>query len=111
MQNPTLINPVSDLLKAALACVARGWYIFPLLEQAKEPDLALCPHWSQDSTNVPEKVKELWTKSPNANIGIDLGKSKITVLDFDQGEAPANLGLDGFAVKSGRGQCNRNESF
>jgi hypothetical protein len=104
MENPTLINPVSDLHKAALSCVARKWYIFPLLEQAKEPNLSLCPRWSQESSNDPQKINEWWTKYPNSNIGIDLGKSNITVLDFDRGEAPANLGLDGFGVTSGKGQ-------
>lgn len=96
---------MSDLLKVALNCIEKGWYVFPLLEKQKTPDLALAPHWSENSSIDPEKIQEWWTKSPNANIGIDLNRSNLTVLDFDSGDAPPNIGLpETFTVKTGRGQ-------
>ena len=96
---------MSDLLKVALNCVSKGWYVFPLLEQGKKPDLSLAPHWSEDSSNSAEKITEWWTTKPAANIGIDLGKSNLTVLDFDACEAPDGLGLpETFVVKTSRGQ-------
>jgi hypothetical protein len=93
-----------NLLETALKCVQRGWYIFPLQAKGKRPNLALCPHWSTDSTNDAEKVREWWTKSPDANIGVDLGKSNLTVLDFDAGDPPPELGLpDTLTVRTSRG--------
>ena len=96
---------MSDLLKVALNCVEKGWYVFPLQEREKKPDLSLVPHWSEDSSNDAAKINEWWTKSPNANIGIDLEKSDLTVLDFDGGDCPPNLNLpETFVVRTGRGQ-------
>ncbi len=96
---------MSDLLKSALNCIEKGWFIFPLLEKEKKPDLSLAPHWSEDSSNDVEKITEWWTKNPNANIGVDLGRSGLTVLDFDDGEPPPNLGLpQTLVVRTSRGQ-------
>src|SRR6266404_407538 len=96
---------MSDLLKSALNCVDKGWYIFPLLEKDKKPDTSLAPHWSEDSSNDVAKITEWWTKNPNANIGVDLGRSGLTVLDFDDGEPPQNLGLpETLVVRTSRGQ-------
>jgi Bifunctional DNA primase/polymerase, N-terminal/AAA domain len=94
-----------NLLETALNCVKRGWYIFPLEPGKKTPNLELCPHWSQDSSNDQNKVHEWWTNSPDANIGIDLGKSGLVVLDFDAGDPPPNIGLPKtFTIRTGRGQ-------
>jgi AAA domain/Bifunctional DNA primase/polymerase, N-terminal len=42
---------------------------------------------------------------PCNNIGIDLGRSNLTVLDFDAGDPPANLNLPKtFTVRTGKGQ-------
>src|ERR1700693_3728655 len=96
---------MSDLLKSALNCIEKGWFIFPLLEKEKTPDLSLTPHWSEDSSNDIEKITDWWTKKPNANIGVDLGRSGLTVLDFDDGEPPQNLGLpETLVVRTSRGQ-------
>jgi Bifunctional DNA primase/polymerase, N-terminal/AAA domain len=95
----------ATLLETALNCVKRGWFIFPLNPRMKTPNLELVPHWSQDSSNDQNKVREWWTKSPDANIGIDLGKSNLTVLDFDAGDPPLNIGLPKtFTIRTGRGQ-------
>ena len=94
-----------SMLDTALNCVRRGWYIFPLLPGKKTPNLELCPHWSQDSSNDPEQIREWWTNSPDANIGVDLGRSTLVVLDFDAGDPPPNLGLPRtFTIRTGRGQ-------
>jgi hypothetical protein len=93
------------MLKVALSCVQRGWFVFPLQERMKTPDLSLAPHWSENSSNDSKQIEERWAKSPAANIGVDLGKSNLTVLDFDSGDAPPNIGLPAsFGVKTARGQ-------
>lgn len=81
------------IAEAALDCVARGWYVFALGERSKEPDGEFSPHGFNSSTIDPEVVRRIWTKKPNANYGIDLGRSNLTVLDFDNGRPPADLAL------------------
>jgi len=94
-----------NLLEVALNCARRGWFVFPLLPGKKTPDLELCPHWSQKSSNDPAEIRKWWTKSPDANIGIDLAKSNLTILDFDAGDPPPNIGLPKtFTIRTGRGQ-------
>lgn len=83
----------SPLMQAALACVARGWYVFALGERAKEPDPQFSPHGFNSSTNDPNVVRHIWSVKPNANYGIDLRRSGLTVLDFDNGVPPAELNL------------------
>jgi hypothetical protein len=98
-------NP--DLLSTALVCVNKGMYVFPLEFGKKTPHLNFCPHWSKDSTNIKTKVEEWWGPDgdPRCNIGVDLGKSGLTVLDFDAGDPPPNLGLPAtLTIRTGKGQ-------
>lgn len=94
-----------SMLESALACAQRGWFIFPIEPKGKQPIARLAPHGFKNSTNDPEVIQSWWSQVPTANIGIDLGRSNLTVLDFDSGDAPANLGLpETFAVRTSRGQ-------
>lgn len=91
-------------LSVAHICLEKGWYVFPLGECSKVPDSELAPHGFQSSSNDPIQIHAWWTKRPNANIGIDLGRSNLTVLDFDKGEPPAELNLpETLKVKTARG--------
>ncbi len=97
-------QPDNLILKAALRCVEKGWYVFALNERAKEPDKEFSPHGFNSSTNDPEVVRAIWTRKPSANYGIDLGRSNLTVLDFDNGKPPAELGLpETLQVSTSRG--------
>ena len=88
----------------ALKLVSCGWYVFPLGVKSKVTDAALAPHSHQSASNDVAQIERWWTASPDANIGIDLGRSNLTVLDFDKGEPPAELGLQNhFQVKTARG--------
>ncbi len=99
-----LLLAQSQFMAVALRCLEKGWYVFPLGERSKTPDGALAPNGFNSSSHDPNQVREWWTKSPNANIGIDLGRSNLTVLDFDNGKPPVELGLsDKFQVNTSRG--------
>ena len=96
--------PSVTLKDVALKVVANGWYVFPLGVKLKTPDGNLAPNGFQSASNKLEQIEEWWTASPDANIGIDLGRSNLTVLDFDKGEPPAELNLPAtLTVKTARG--------
>jgi hypothetical protein len=98
-------NP--NFLETALRCIERRWFIFPLEYKKKTPHLQFAPHWSQDSSKDRAKIMEWWGPDgdPCNNIGIDLGRSNLTVLDFDAGDPPANLNIPKtFTVRTGKGQ-------
>jgi len=93
-----------QMMEIALRYVNVGWYVFPLGVKSELPDANLAPHRFKSASNDPEQIKAWWTASPDANIGIDLGRSNLTVLDFDNGLPPAELGLqDRFQVSTSRG--------
>lgn len=100
MNNPT---PQQQF---AASCAKYGWFIFPLGVKSKVADTTLAPHSHLSASNDATQIEQWWAASPNANIGIDLGRSNLTVLDFDQGEPPAELADDlkgRCTVKTARG--------
>lgn len=58
-----------------------GWNIFPIKPNQKEPPLI---KWRIESSNDPSQIKRWWAKWPDANIGLDCGKSGIVVIDVDK---------------------------
>jgi putative DNA primase/helicase len=84
-----------------------GWYIFPVHgitddlqctcgnpqcdHKGKHPYAPLAPNGHNSSSNDPNQVKAWWIAAPNANIGVDCGKSNITVLDCDGAEGTSIL--------------------
>ena len=94
----------SNQLTAALVCLDKGWWVFPLFEKTKRPHSELAPNGFNSSSNDPNQIREWWAKSPRANVGIDLGRSNLTVLDFDHGRPPAELNLpETLLVNTSRG--------
>ena len=82
--------------QAALELAEAGWFVFPVQERGKQPLV----RWRDESTSDPEKVSGWWDRWPNANIGIDCGKSRLVVVDYDGVEPPQ---VDTLQVKTGRG--------
>jgi hypothetical protein len=83
----------SPQLNSALICARLGWYVFPLGEKSKQPDSEFAPNGFKSASNDPQQITQWWTAKPNNNVGIDLGRSGLTVLDFDNGTPPAELNL------------------
>lgn len=68
-------------LDQALAYTESGWAVFPLRPNTKLP---LTQHGFKDATTNPERVRQWWTKYPNANIGLATGQtSGVVVVDVD----------------------------
>lgn len=76
-----------SLLASALFAHEKFDYIFQCGEKSKQPNPATAPRGVNSSTNDRATVEKLWTEYPNANIGIDLGRSGLTVWDIDHGLA------------------------
>jgi putative DNA primase/helicase len=69
------------MFKAALEYAKMGWFVFPLKERDKVP---LTSNGFKDATTDPEVIKAWWQRWPNANIGIDCGRSSLIVIDLDK---------------------------
>lgn len=73
---------MTDFLEIALACIARGWYVFPCKPRTKEPRIA---GGFKSASNNEQQVRAWWAQWPNANVAIATGASGLTVLDLDHG--------------------------
>ena len=73
---------MSTFLDIALSCIRRGWYVFPCWPQSKEP---MTHHGHKDASNDEAQIREWWTRTPNANVAIATGPSKLAVWDCDHG--------------------------
>jgi len=77
------------MLNAALEYAARGFAVFPLVENNKRP---ATNHGCKDATRDPEKIRRWWRARPSANIGIATGAiSDIVVVDIDARRWPRVL--------------------
>lgn len=74
----------SSLMDAALAYAERGWKVFPLQPDAKEPYPG--SRGFQDASSDPDQIREWWTAAPDSNIGLATGRgSGLYVIDIDEG--------------------------
>jgi hypothetical protein len=85
---------MSGHLNAALNAAKRGWHVFPIAAGRKKPPLI--PDNLNAATTDKAKIREWWTKWPDANIGVSCGPSGLVVLDVDtrNGKRGGNSLLD-----------------
>jgi Bifunctional DNA primase/polymerase, N-terminal len=100
------------MIDSALQWIADGFSICPLHVRGKRPQGRLAPNGFKSATLDPDVVRDWWTESPNANIGIATGAG-FFVIDLDNDEAIADFdelaqrhgGMPPtFTVATGRGQ-------
>jgi hypothetical protein len=88
---PAEAGPVPEVVDTGMsphakAAVDKGFHIFPLAPKSKVPPRG--SHGFQDSRAPSDPlVLEPWNQESNYNIGLDLGASNRTVLDFDKLES------------------------
>lgn len=71
----------NQILEAALACVRRGWAVFPC-----KPDKSpYTPHGFKDASRDEKQIKAWWTRWPDAMIGLPTGTiNGVWALDIDR---------------------------
>jgi len=86
MAHPSLHSDMDrSPLEVALDLAARGAFVFPCHSsgaQKKRPQGGF--RWSITSTNEPARIREYWTRFPDALIALDLGKMGLYVIDPDR---------------------------
>lgn len=78
----------NGLLQSALMYAGMGLYVFPLKVGQKSPAFK---GWKNQSTTDAGIIKGWWTQNPEFNIGIDCGKSGLTVIDYDAANGKKGL--------------------
>ena len=78
-------DDLSELGRAAMWYVTHGYAVFPLKPRSKEP---MTRHGVNDWTDDPESVRAVWSKYPDANIGIACGRPSggLVCIDLDEHE-------------------------
>ncbi len=72
------------MLEIAVACIQRGWFVFPCKPKTKTPQIYGAFHIASDDEG---QIRAWWTKFHNANVAIALRKSGLAVFDCDHGNA------------------------
>lgn len=76
----------NPLLDAALIYAERGWQVIPLKPRLKIP---LQKEWQKKASSNPDTIRNWWSETPDANIGIVTGeKSNLFVIDVDDKTGP-----------------------
>ena len=76
------------MMQAALMYAGMGLSVFPLKPGQKSPAFR---GWKDQSTTDAETIMQWWSNNPAFNIGIDCGKSGITVIDYDAANGKQGL--------------------
>lgn len=78
------------MLDHALAALARGWHVFPVVEYGKEPHPIAGP-WGQAATGDVRRVLDWWNRAPAANVGLAAKGSRLLIVDCDIAKTDMNL--------------------
>jgi hypothetical protein len=75
---------VTSTLDYALAYIARGWSIVPLVPKTKRPAVKLQPYLTGERRMTPDEATAYWTANPDHGIAIVTGApSGLVVIDVD----------------------------
>lgn len=89
IQLPTRSSAVSPAGTFALAYAAKGYHVFPCGPDKKP----LTEHGFKDASTDAEVVRAFWECHPDAQVGVDCGRTGIAVVDLDK-----KNGKDGVAA-------------
>jgi hypothetical protein len=75
------VNVPNDVLDAALAYAARGWFVYPCLPRSRTPFKG--SHGHKDASIDPATIRRWWGACPDATVCIATGASGLLVIDVD----------------------------
>jgi len=84
-----------DNLEAARGYAQSGWFVFPLAQGGKTPIVA---NGFKRATRKLGVIDQWWEHWPAANIGVDLGRTGLVVVDVDDWKAVGELTRLGFLL-------------
>ncbi|MGA2571125.1 MAG: bifunctional DNA primase/polymerase [Terracidiphilus sp.] len=73
------------LLDVALDCIRRGWYVIPCKPRDKDPLIRTGKGGYTNASNDETQIRAWWAKWPDANVGVAVRPSKLTIVDCDHG--------------------------
>lgn len=83
-------------MDSAISLSVRGWKVFPCSPGSKIP-LKGWTGWEGRATDDTDTVIDVWSETPDANIGLATGPSGLLVLDFDAAKGPEeSSGIENF---------------
>jgi len=77
----------TSLCNAAEKYAEEGYEIFPVKENSKEP---ATKKGFYNATNDPEKIKNIWKRRPNNNIGLPMAMNGLVCIDIDNKAGKVN---------------------
>lgn len=90
----------SAMQRGAEVYARRGWRVFPIVPRAKNP-LTGAGGFKTATSDV-EEVRRIWTRTPDANVGLPCGLNGLWVLDLDTAKYPTTLAeFEGLAAAVG----------
>lgn len=81
------IEPEWDILRAAMAYAAAGWYVLPLEPDTKRPAKFLRKNWQSKTSRDPHEIAS-WFAGTDYLLGLHVGRSGAVVIDLDDWDAP-----------------------
>ena len=73
----------NNKLIALLEYTMKGWHLFPIKPNQKEPLGEAVPHGFEDASNNPRIISKWCQQYPNANFGLNLKKTGLVCIDVD----------------------------
>ena len=73
----------NNKLIALLEYTMKGWHLFPIKPNQKEPLGEAVPHGFENASNNPKIISKWCQQYPNANFGLNLKKTGLVCIDDD----------------------------
>lgn len=102
MPDPTIQATTNALTRnrdAALEYAARGWHVFPIQRNEKEPlsISGVITNGHNGATTDPDLITRMWRDNALANVGINTGASGLVVIDIDMNPWKGKVGATTWA--------------
>ncbi|MBQ9212134.1 MAG: bifunctional DNA primase/polymerase [Clostridia bacterium] len=87
------LQEITEPKEAALIYAGLGLAVVPIRKGTKQPPMK---HWQNEATQDPERIREWWTRWPDAGVGVVTGKKSggLAVIDLDEHPEDGRRGVE-----------------